>query len=64
MTQDFQVNPQSKNDVIDGRCGSMVAAAFMSRDGGESGGNIFIFEAAPLRGGILDGAGDAQQGYL
>ena len=64
MTQDYQVNPQSKNDVIGGRRGSMVAAAFMFRDGGVPGGNIFIFEAAPLRGGSLDGAGDAQQGYL
>lgn len=64
MTQYIQVNPQSKLDVIGGRCGSMVSVAFMSRDGGAPGGNIFIFEAAPLRGGILDGAGDAQQGYL
>jgi oleate hydratase len=41
----------------------MAAAAFLIRDGGVNGRNIFIFEAAPLMGGSLDGAGDAQRGY-
>ena len=41
----------------------MAAAAFMIRDGGVPGSNIFILEAAPLIGGSLDGAGDAQRGY-
>lgn len=41
----------------------MAAAAFMIRDGRVSGSNISIFEATPLMGGSLDGAGDAQRGY-
>lgn len=41
----------------------MAAAAFMIRDGGVAGGDIYILEAAPLMGGSLDGAGDPQRGY-
>ncbi len=41
----------------------MAAAAFMIRDGGVPGGQIFILEANPLMGGSLDGAGDPQRGY-
>ena len=35
----------------------------MIRDGGMPGGNISIFEAAPVMGGSLDGAGDPAAGY-
>ncbi len=42
MTQFFQVNPQSKLDVIGGRCGSVVSVAFMSRDRGVPGGSSLI----------------------
>ena len=33
------------------------------RDGGFAGGQISIFEAAPVMGGSLDGAGDPSNGY-
>ena len=56
------MNPESKNYLIGGGIGSMAAAAFMIRDGGVAGGNIYILEANPLMGGSLDGAGDAQRG--
>ncbi len=57
------MNLQSKHYLIGGGIGSMAAAAFMIRDGGVPGPNIFILEAAPLMGGSLDGAGDAEHGY-
>lgn len=57
------MNPNSKYYLIGGGIGSMAAAAFMIRDGGVSGSNISILEAAPLMGGSLDGAGDAERGY-
>jgi len=43
--------------------GSLAAAAFMIRDGGIPGGNIFILEAKPFLGGSLDGAGNPTDGY-
>ena len=38
--------------------GSLAAAAFMVRDGHIPGDHITIFEAGPVAGGSLDGAGD------
>jgi oleate hydratase len=49
--------------LLGGGIGSLAAAAFMIRDGGISGGNIFILEAKPLLGGSLDGAGNPVNGY-
>jgi oleate hydratase len=57
------MQPNSNAYLIGGGIGSMAAAAFMIRDGGVSGERIHILEAAPLMGGSLDGAGDAQRGY-
>jgi len=48
---------------IGGGIGSLAGAAFLIRDGGMPGANISIFEAAPVMGGSLDGAGDADRGY-
>ena len=59
----WHMNPNSKNYLIGGGIGSMAAAAFMIRDGGVPGENIFIIEAGSLMGGSLDGAGDAERGY-
>ena len=53
----------SKAYLVGGGIGSMAAAAFMIRDGGMSGEDIYIFEALPLMGGSLDGAGGATGGY-
>jgi oleate hydratase len=49
--------------LIGGGIGSLAAAAFMIRDANFPGENITIFEALPLLGGSLDGAGDADHGY-
>jgi len=49
--------------LIGGGIGSMAAAAFLIRDGGMPGRNITILEAAPILGGSLDGAGNAETGY-
>lgn len=43
--------------------GSLAAAAFMVRDGHIPGDHITIFEAGPVAGGSLDGAGDPVKGY-
>ena len=49
--------------LVGGGIGSLAAAAFMIRDGGVPGANISIFEALPVLGGSLDGAGDPVTGY-
>lgn len=49
--------------LLGGGIGSLAAAAFMIRDGGLSGENIFILEAKPILGGSLDGAGNPVDGY-
>jgi oleate hydratase len=49
--------------LLGGGIGSLAAAAFMIRDGGLPGENIFILEANPTLGGSLDGAGNAKDGY-
>ena len=54
---------KSKAYLIGGGIGSLAAAAFMIRDGNLPGGNISILEAAPILGGSLDAAGDADRGY-
>ena len=53
----------SKAYLVGGGIGSLAAAAFMIRDGSLPGANISIFEAAPVMGGSLDGAGDPAGGY-
>jgi oleate hydratase len=49
--------------LLGGGIGSLSAAAFMIRDGGFPGENIFILEAKPILGGSLDGAGNPADGY-
>jgi oleate hydratase len=49
--------------LLGGGIGSLAAAAFMIRDGGFPGKNIFILEAKPILGGSLDGAGNPVDGY-
>lgn len=57
------MNANSKAYLVGGGIGSLAAAAFMIRDGNFPGENISIFEAAPVTGGSLDGAGDLVKGY-
>jgi oleate hydratase len=54
---------ESKAYLLGGGIGSLAAAAFMIRDGGFSGGNIFILEAKSIIGGSLDGIGNPVDGY-
>ncbi len=59
----MKANSSSKAYLIGGGIGSLAAAAFMIRDGGVSGEQITIFEAAPAMGGSLDANGDLAHGY-
>ena len=52
-----------KAHLVGGGIGSMAAAAFMIRDGAMPARNITIYEALPVLGGSLDGAGNAEDGY-
>lgn len=54
---------ESKAYMLGGGIGSLAAAAFMIRDGGFSGANIFILEAKSIIGGSLDGIGNPVDGY-
>jgi oleate hydratase len=56
-------NNESKAYMLGGGIGSLAAAAFMIRDGGFSGENIFILETKPLLGGSMDGIGNPVDGY-
>ncbi|MEG3864736.1 MULTISPECIES: oleate hydratase [unclassified Microcoleus] len=49
--------------LLGGGIGSLAAAAFIIRDGGLPGRNIFILEVKPILGGSLDGAGNPVDGY-
>jgi oleate hydratase len=57
------MNNKSKSYLLGGGIGSLAAAAFMIRDGGVSGENIFILEVKPILGGSLDGSGNSMDGY-
>ena len=57
------MNAESKVYLVGGGIGSLAAAAFLIRDGHVPGGHITLFEAAPVLGGSLDGAGNASAGY-
>ncbi|KCZ82647.1 oleate hydratase [Hyphomonas jannaschiana] len=47
-----------------GGIASLAAAVFLIRDAGVSGEQVTIFEKEDRFGGSLDGAGDAERGYL
>jgi oleate hydratase len=61
--RDFADRSATKVHLVGGGIGSLAAAAFMIRDGGLPGENLVIYEALPLLGGSLDGAGSAKDGY-
>jgi oleate hydratase len=50
--------------LIGGGIASLAAAAFLIRDGHVRGCDIIIFEALDKPGGSLDGAGNAETGYV
>lgn len=57
------MDKKSSAYLLGGGIGSLAAAAFLIRDGGLPGRNIFILEAKPVLGGSLDGAGNPVDGY-
>lgn len=57
------MDKKSRAYLLGGGIGSLAAAAFMLRDGGISGENIFILEVKSLLGGSMDGAGNSIDGY-
>ena len=50
--------------LVGGGIASMAAAAFLIRDGDMRGCDITILEETPRLGGALDGAGEAETGYV
>jgi oleate hydratase len=50
--------------IVGAGLGGMAAAAFLIRDAGVAPSNITILEASEADGGALDGAGNAQTGWL
>ncbi|MBZ9686868.1 oleate hydratase [Clostridium estertheticum] len=66
-----RINPLKKDGIenkraylIGGGIASLSAAAYMIRDGHMDGKNITIMEETHVLGGGMDGAGDAQEGYI
>ncbi len=66
-----RMHPQPVTDVanrkayiIGGGIGGMSAAFFLIRDGHMPAENITILENLPKEGGSLDGAGNAEEGYI
>ncbi len=50
--------------IIGSGVGGLAAAFYMIRDGGMKGEDITILDALNVTGGSLDGAGDAEAGYI
>jgi oleate hydratase len=50
--------------LVGGGIASLAAAAFLIRDAGYAGERIHLFELADVPGGSLDGAGNANDGYV
>ncbi|MHC1481674.1 oleate hydratase [Frateuria aurantia] len=50
--------------IVGGGIAGMAAAFYLIRDGRMKGEDITIIDAMPLAGGSLDGAGDAEEGYI
>ncbi len=50
--------------IVGGGVAGLAAAFYLIRDGRMPGRNIRILDAADVAGGSLDGAGDAETGYL
>ncbi len=57
------MNTKRSAYFVGGGIGSLAGAAFLIRDGGMPGAQIFILEAGTVMGGSLDGAGTADRGY-
>ena len=64
--------PRAKNNnpkdarvyLIGSGIASLASAAYLIKDAGVPGGNIHILEQDEIPGGALDGAGDAENGFI
>ena len=50
--------------IVGSGIGGLSAAFFLIRDGHMPAGNITILESQKIEGGALDGAGNAEEGYI
>lgn len=59
-----QERAPAKHYMVGGGIAALAAAVLLVRNGGIAGKQIVIFEHRGMLGGSLDGAGDAETGYL
>ena len=59
-----QDSTAARHLIVGGGIAGLSAAVFLCRDAGVPGENIRIYEQLNVSGGSLDGAGDAETGYL
>ena len=65
MQRGKNTNPKaSKVYLIGSGIASLASAVYLIRDAGVPGGNIHILEQDDVLGGALDGAGDAETGFI
>ena len=64
VAKDGRAAGDGKFYLVGGGIASLAAAAFLIRDGNVRGCDITIFEALDKPGGSLDGAGNAESGYV
>ncbi|MEX5600387.1 oleate hydratase [Pseudophaeobacter sp. C1-32P7] len=55
---------KSQHHIVGGGIAGLSAAVFLCRDAGVHGEDMCIYEQLGIVGGSLDGAGDAETGYL
>ena len=55
---------KTKAYLVGGGIASLASAAYLIRDGGVSGTNIYIFEETGVIGGSLDGGGSPEHNYV
>ena len=54
----------ARHHIVGGGIAGLSAAVFLCRDAGVRGEDIRVYEQLNVSGGSLDGAGDAETGYL
>jgi|WetSurMetagenome_2_1015567.scaffolds.fasta_scaffold33883_2 oleate hydratase len=64
MMANMNKHSPRKAHIIGGGIAGLATAAFLIRDGGMKGGDIFIYDRESKGGGSFDGGGSATSGYL